>query len=80
MFYHFITKYIKDIYFFEVNTTYISSNVLTISVISRVRSTSEIANIFNTLDEIDLVFTEKSNFIFFSVKGKNLTFFLGFSR
>ena len=43
---------------------------------------SEIANIFNTLDEIDLVFTEKSNFLFlfFSVKGKNLTCFLGFSR
>ena len=39
---------IEDIYFFEVNTKYISSNVLKISVISRVRSTSEIADIFNT--------------------------------
>ena len=37
--------------FFEVNTKYISSNVLKISVISRVRSTSEIADIFNTFDE-----------------------------
>ena len=42
------SKYIEDIYFFEVNTKYISSNVLKISVISRVRSTSEIADIFNT--------------------------------
>ena len=40
--------YIEDIYFFEVNTKYISSNVLKISVILRVRSTSEIADIFNT--------------------------------
>ena len=41
-------KYIEDIYFFEVNTKYISSNVLKISTISRVHSTSEIADIFNT--------------------------------
>ena len=41
-------QYIEDIYFFSVNTKYISSNVLKISEISRVRSTSEIANIFNT--------------------------------
>ena len=34
--------------FFEVNTKFISSNVLKISVISRVHSTSEIADIFNT--------------------------------
>ena len=40
--------YIDDIYFFEVNTKYISSNVLKLLAISRVRSTSEIANIFNT--------------------------------
>ena len=52
-------KYIEDIYFFEVNTKYISSNVLKISEISRVRSTSEIADIFNTWDEIFLLFTEK---------------------
>ena len=41
-------QYIEDIFFFEVNTKYISSNVLKISEISRVRSTSEIADIFNT--------------------------------
>ena len=39
---------IEDSYFFEVNTKYISSNVLKISVISRIHSTSEIADIFNT--------------------------------
>ena len=39
---------IEDIYFFEVNTKYISLNVLKISAISQVRSTSEIADIFNT--------------------------------
>ena len=40
--------YIEDIYFFEVNTKYISSNVMKISVNSRVRSTSEFSDIFNT--------------------------------
>ena len=50
----------------------ISSNELKISVISRVRSTSEIADIFNTF-----FYRKKVNFLFiFSVKGKNLTFFL----
>ena len=43
-----VFQYIEHIYFFEVNTKYISSNVLKISVISRVRSTSEIADIFKT--------------------------------
>ena len=38
---------IEDIYFFEVITKYISSYVLKIPVISRVGSTSEIADIFN---------------------------------
>ena len=45
---HLTRQYIEDIYFFEVNTKYISSNMLKISVISRVHSTSEIADIFNT--------------------------------
>ena len=62
---------------FEVNTKYVSSNVLKISVISRVRSPSVNTDIFNTFDEIFLVFTEKSKFYFyFSLKGKNLFFFL----
>ena len=65
-----------------MNTKYISSNVTKISVISRVRSTSEIADIFNTGDEIFLVFAEKKvNFLFiFSVKGKQLTFLIVISR
>ena len=44
----FMIKNIEDIYFFEVNTKYISSNVMKISVISRVCSTSEFSDIFNT--------------------------------
>ena len=65
-----------------MNTKYISSNVMKISEISRVRSTSEIADIFNTCDDIFLVFTEKKvNFLFiFSVEGKNLTFVIVISR
>ena len=43
-----VPEYIEDIYFFEMNTKYILSNALKISVISRVRSTSEIADIFDT--------------------------------
>ena len=43
-----VCTYIEDIYFFEVNTEYISTNVLKILFISRVCSTSEIADIFNT--------------------------------
>ena len=52
-------KNIEDIYFFEVNNKYISSNVLKISVISRVRSTNKITDICKTFDELNLVFTEK---------------------
>ena len=39
---------IENIYFFKVTTKYISSTLLKISEISRVHSTSEIADIFNT--------------------------------
>ena len=61
---------------FEVNNKYISSNVLKILVISRVRSTSEIADIFNTVDEIYLVFTEKKEifFLFFPLRRKTSFF------
>ena len=46
--------------FFEVNTKYISSSaVKKKSVFSRVRSTSENADIFTARDEIYLVFAEK---------------------
>ena len=53
-----LQRYIEDIYFFEVITKYISSNVLKKSEISRVRSTSEIADI-STHEMKYLVFTEK---------------------
>ena len=57
-------QYIEDIYFFEVNTKYISSSVLKTSEFSRVRSMSENSDVFNSQDEIYLVFTEKSKFSF----------------
>ena len=53
--------YSEDICFFEVNTKYISSNELKTSEFSRVRSTSENIYVFNSRDEIYLVFTEKKN-------------------
>ena len=58
-------EYIEDICFFEVNTKYISSSELKTSEFSRVRSTSENYYVFNSRDEIYLVFTEKkANFLF----------------
>ena len=44
----YLEQFIKDIYFFEVNTKYNTPNALKISVISWVHSTSEIADISNT--------------------------------
>ena len=53
----------KDIYFFGVNTTYISSNVMKISVNLRVCSMSEI---LDSLTLIFLIFTKKKvNFLLF---------------
>ena len=52
-------KYIEDIYFFEVNTKYISSSELKTSKFSRVRSTSENLDVFKSRVEIYLVFTDK---------------------
>ena len=46
-------------YFFTVSTKNISSHVLNISVISLMLRTREITDIFNTFDEIYLVFTSK---------------------
>ena len=51
--------YIEDIYFFEVNTKYISSSMSKTSELLRVRSTSENSDVFNSHDEIYLVFTKK---------------------
>ena len=53
-------KLIEDIYFFEVNTKYISSSAVKKNqYFSRVRSTSENADIFTSRDKIYLVFAEK---------------------
>ena len=43
---------IEDIYFFEVNTKYISSSVLKTSELSGVRSTSKKFDVFNSRDDI----------------------------
>ena len=59
---------------FEVNTKYISSSVLRTSEFSRVRSTSENSYVFNSRDEICLVFTEKSQFSFY------IYIFIGFMQ
>ena len=64
---------------FEVNTKYISSNVLKISVISRVRSPSEISDLFNKFDGIFLVCTKKGTFFIFPLSGKKLFFHRHFS-
>ena len=62
---HFQFKYIEDIYFYEVNTIYISSSELKTLEFSRVLRTRENSYVFNTRDEICLVFTEeKVNFLF----------------
>ena len=59
-----LVELIEDIYFFEVNTKYISLSVLKTSEFSRARSTSENYDVFNSEDEIYLVFTKKSKFLF----------------
>ena len=75
---HFGTQYKEDVYFFEENAKYVSSNILKISVISRVRSTSKLADIFNIRDETFFSIYKKKkivNFLLiFSVTGKKLTF------
>ena len=60
-------QYIEVIYFFEVNTKYISSSVLKTSEFSRVCSTVENSDVFNSRDEVYLVFTEKSKFSFYFI-------------
>ena len=57
-------KYIEDIYFFAVNTKYISSSVINTSKFSRVRSASENFDVFNPRDDIYLIFTEKKKIFF----------------
>ena len=55
---------IENIYLNEVNTKYISLSVLKTSEFSRVRCTSENSDVFNSRDEIYLVFNKKSKFSF----------------
>ena len=66
-------KNIEDICFFEVNTKYISTSELKTSDFLRVRSTSENFYVFNSRDEIYLVFTEKKKkqifFLFYTIHG-----------
>ena len=50
-----------------MNTKYISSSVLETLDFSRVSSTSENSDVFNSRDEIYLVFTEKSKFSFYLI-------------
>ena len=47
----------KKIYFFSVNTKYMSSRELKTLKFSRVHNTSENSDVFNILDKIDLAFT-----------------------
>ena len=54
----------EEIYFFGVNTKYISSSVLKTSKFSQERSTCENFDVFNSQDDRYLVFTEKVNFLF----------------
>ena len=61
-----ILKYVKlicieDIYFFEMNTKYISSSVLIKSKFSLVLGTREIYDVFNSRVEIYLIFTDAEN-------------------
>ena len=52
-----------------MNTKNISSSVLKTSEFSRVRSTSENSDVFNTRDEIFLVFiSKKSKFSFYFIR------------
>ena len=59
----------EDIYFFEVNTKYISSSDFKTTKFSRVRSTSENLDVFKSRDEIYLVFTDKKQifFLFYTI-------------
>ena len=65
MYKRFVLQFIEDICLFEMNTKYILSSEFKRSEFSRVRSTSENFDVFNSRDEIYLVFTEaKANFLF----------------
>ena len=64
---------IEDICFLKVNTKYISLRMVKTSEFSRVRSTSEHFNVFNSRDDIYLVFTVKSKFSFYFILFRKFT-------
>ena len=72
-----VFTYIEDIYFFEVNTKYISLNVLKILVFHECVAQVKLL-IFPTHEMKYFWYSEKNvNLLFiFSVKGNDLTFFL----
>ena len=57
-------QYIEDIYFFEVNTKYISLSVLKTSKFSRVCSMSENSDVFNSDMKYILYLQKIVNFLF----------------
>ena len=63
---------IKRKFTFLVNTKYISSRELKTSKFSFVVRTHEKSDVFNTIDEIYLVFTSKSKYPLFIANSKSL--------
>ena len=66
-------EYTEDIYLLEVNTKYVSSSVLKTLEFSRICSTSEIFDVFNSRDDIYLVFTEKIKYSFYFIIFRRFT-------
>ena len=59
---------VEDIYFFEVNTKYISSSVLKKHhIFSRVRTMGDHSDVLNSRDKIYLVFTKKKVYFLYIV-------------
>ena len=56
---------VADIYFFEMNTKYISSSVLKTSEFSQVRSTSENSDVFNSRNSQNVFNSQKIPFLYF---------------
>ena len=60
-------KYIEDIYFFEVNTKYISSSVLKTLEFLRVRSTSENSDVLTHEMKYIIWYLPKKNFFLYFI-------------
>ena len=61
---------IENIYFFEMNTKYISLNVMKTLVNSPVCTLNGISDIFNISNEIFLVFTKTNKFSYYFTSHK----------